>query len=34
MEIIGNSPAEFAAVIQSEIPQRKAVIQAAGITIQ
>ena len=33
MEIIGNSPAEFAAVIQSEIPQRKKVIQAAGITI-
>ena len=34
MEIIGNSPTEFAAVIRSEIPQRKSVIQAAGITIQ
>jgi tripartite-type tricarboxylate transporter receptor subunit TctC len=34
MEIIGNSPAEFAAVIQSEIPQRKKVIEAAGIRIQ
>jgi tripartite-type tricarboxylate transporter receptor subunit TctC len=34
MEVIGNSPAEFAAVIRSEIPQRKAVIAAAGISLQ
>jgi tripartite-type tricarboxylate transporter receptor subunit TctC len=34
MEIIGNSPTEFAAVIRSEIPQRKQVIEAAGISIQ
>ena len=34
MEIIGNSPVEFAAVIRSEIPQRKKVIEAAGISIQ
>ena len=34
MEIIGNSPAEFAAVIQAEIPQRKKVIEGVGIKIQ
>ena len=34
MGIIGNSPAEFVAVIRSEIPQRKQVIEAAGISIQ
>jgi tripartite-type tricarboxylate transporter receptor subunit TctC len=34
MEVIGNSPAEFAAVIKEQIPQRKKVIEAAGITIQ
>ena len=34
MEVIGNSPAEFAAVIKSEIPHRKKVIESAGITIQ
>jgi tripartite-type tricarboxylate transporter receptor subunit TctC len=34
MEVIGNSPAEFAAVIGSEIPQRKSVISAAGISLQ
>jgi tripartite-type tricarboxylate transporter receptor subunit TctC len=34
MEVIGNSPAEFAAVISSEIPQRRAVIAAAGISLQ
>jgi tripartite-type tricarboxylate transporter receptor subunit TctC len=31
MEVIGNSPAEFAATIKAEIPQRKKVIEAAGI---
>jgi tripartite-type tricarboxylate transporter receptor subunit TctC len=31
MEVIGNSPAEFAAVIRSEIPQRKKTIERAGI---
>ena len=34
METIGNSPEEFAAVIKSEIPQRKKVIESAGITMQ
>jgi tripartite-type tricarboxylate transporter receptor subunit TctC len=34
MEIIGNSPAEFAAVIKSEIQQRKALIAAAGISLR
>ncbi len=34
MEVIGNSPAEFANVIRSEIPQRKATIEAAGIERQ
>jgi tripartite-type tricarboxylate transporter receptor subunit TctC len=34
MELIGNSPKEFAAVIQSEIPQRKKVIETAGISLQ
>ncbi len=29
--IIGNSPAEFAAIIRAEIPQRQKVIEAAGI---
>ncbi len=34
MEIIGNSPAEFAAIIQAEIQQRKKLIEAAGISLQ
>jgi tripartite-type tricarboxylate transporter receptor subunit TctC len=34
MEIIGNSPSEFAAVIASEIPQRKKLIETAGIERQ
>jgi len=34
MEVIGNSPAEFAAEIREQIPQRKKLIEAAGITIQ
>lgn len=34
MEVIGNSPAEFAAVIRSEIPQRKKTIEGAGIERQ
>lgn len=34
MEPIGNSPSEFAAVIREQIPQRKKVIEAAGITIE
>ena len=34
MEIIGNSPAEFAAVIKAEIPQRAKVIKEAGIALQ
>ncbi len=33
MEVVGNSPAEFAAVIKTQIPQRRRVIEAAGITI-
>jgi tripartite-type tricarboxylate transporter receptor subunit TctC len=33
MEIIGNSPAEFAEVIRGQIPQRKKVIESAGISI-
>jgi tripartite-type tricarboxylate transporter receptor subunit TctC len=31
MEVIANSPAEFAAVIKSEIPQWAKVIKEAGI---
>lgn len=34
MEVIGNSPAEFAAVIRAEIPQRKKTIEEAGIEPQ
>jgi tripartite-type tricarboxylate transporter receptor subunit TctC len=34
MEIIGNSPDEFAAIIKAEIPQRKKVIESAGIVLQ
>jgi tripartite-type tricarboxylate transporter receptor subunit TctC len=34
MEVIGNSPGEFAAVIRSEIPQRKKTIEGAGIERQ
>jgi tripartite-type tricarboxylate transporter receptor subunit TctC len=34
MEVIGNSPAEFAAVIRAEIPQRRQVIESAGITME
>ncbi|MBM3529329.1 MAG: tripartite tricarboxylate transporter substrate binding protein [Alphaproteobacteria bacterium] len=34
MEVIGNSPAEFAAVIRSQIPQRKKTIEGAGIERQ
>ena len=33
MEVIGNSPAEFAAVIKTQLPQRRRVIEAAGIAI-
>jgi tripartite-type tricarboxylate transporter receptor subunit TctC len=31
LDVVGNSPAEFAATIQSEIPQWTKVIKAAGI---
>jgi tripartite-type tricarboxylate transporter receptor subunit TctC len=31
LDTIGNSPAEFAAVIRAEIPQWAAVIKGAGI---
>lgn len=31
MEVIGNTPTEFAAVIRSEIPKRKMTIEGAGI---
>jgi tripartite-type tricarboxylate transporter receptor subunit TctC len=34
MEVIGNSPAEFAAVIRTEISQRKKTIEGAGIERQ
>jgi tripartite-type tricarboxylate transporter receptor subunit TctC len=34
MEVIGNTPAEFAAVIRSEIVQRKKTIEAVGIEPQ
>ena len=34
MEVIGNSPAEFAAVIRAEIPQRKKTIEESGIEPQ
>ena len=34
MEVIGNTPAEFAAVIASQIPERKRLIEAAGIERQ
>jgi tripartite-type tricarboxylate transporter receptor subunit TctC len=33
MEIVGNSPAEFAAVIKTQLPQRRQVIEAAGIRL-
>jgi tripartite-type tricarboxylate transporter receptor subunit TctC len=33
MEVVGNSPTEFAALIKAQIPQRRQVIEAAGITI-
>jgi tripartite-type tricarboxylate transporter receptor subunit TctC len=33
MEVIGNSPAEFAAVIKAQIPQRRRVIEASGIAL-
>jgi tripartite-type tricarboxylate transporter receptor subunit TctC len=34
MEVIGNSPTEFAAVIRAEIPQRQKTIEGAGIEPQ
>jgi tripartite-type tricarboxylate transporter receptor subunit TctC len=34
MEVIGNSPAEFATVIRTEIPERKKTIEGAGIERQ
>jgi tripartite-type tricarboxylate transporter receptor subunit TctC len=34
VEVIGNSPAEFGAVIRAEIPQRKQTIERAGIERQ
>jgi len=33
MNAIGNSPAEFAAVIRTQIPQREKVIKAAGVKL-
>jgi tripartite-type tricarboxylate transporter receptor subunit TctC len=34
MEVIGNSPEEFASVIRTEIPERRKVIEAANIPLQ
>jgi tripartite-type tricarboxylate transporter receptor subunit TctC len=33
MEVVGNSPAELAALIKTQLPQRREVIQAAGIAL-
>jgi tripartite-type tricarboxylate transporter receptor subunit TctC len=33
LDLIGNSPAEFAAVIKAEIPQWAVVIKSAGIKV-
>ena len=33
LDLIGNSPAEFASVIKAEIPQWAAVIRSAGIKV-
>jgi hypothetical protein len=34
MEIVGNSPAELAALIKRQTPQRETLIKAAGIKPQ